>query len=256
MEYRALMPALVASMVGDQVTRFLGVVHPPYPQPAPLATTFAVLLKWIVFGLAVAACAILFVELTHRMKALFEKILPRLPLRMMLGGIGIVLLWKWVGTSRYLGLGLPTLLASFSDPNLPTFAFAWKILFTALTLSVGFLGGEVTPLFFVGATMGAVLAPSLGLPQGLGAAVGLAAVFGAAANTPLALSIMAVELLGAGVLPHVAVVMGVAYLASGHRGIYPAQRVARSKFGGAPFVKPVRLHEVSAARRSRSDRTD
>jgi H+/Cl- antiporter ClcA len=93
------------------------------------------------------------------------------------------------------------------------------------------VGGEVTPLFFVGATLGAVLARALGLPIELGAGVGLAAVFGAAANTPIALSIMAVELLGANAMPHVLIVTVLAFLLSGHRGIYPAQRLLRTKHG-------------------------
>ena len=89
----------------------------------------------------------------------------------------------------------------------------------------------MTPLFFVGATLGSVLARSLGIPLALGAGVGLAAVFAASANTPLALSIMAVELLGAAVFPHVVIVCVSAYLLTGHRSIYPAQRLLTDKWG-------------------------
>jgi H+/Cl- antiporter ClcA len=123
-------------------------------------------------------------------------------------------------------------------------AFALKLLFTAVTLSAGFLGGEVTPLFFIGAALGNVLARLLGLPLDMGAAVGLAAMFAAAANTPLALSIMAVELLGASVLPHVVIVSTLAYLLTGHRGIYPAQRLARLKHGGPLLGRVVPLREL------------
>jgi H+/Cl- antiporter ClcA len=243
-EYHALVPALVASLVGDWVTRALGVVHTPYPAVPTLALTPLVLGKWIVFGVAVALVAIAFVELTHRLKRLLERRVRWLALRMLLGGALLVVLWKLVGTSRYLGLGVPTIVQAFSDPSLPWAAFALKLLFTAVTLSAGFLGGEVTPLFFVGATLGALLSHLLGLPLALGAGVGLAAVFGAAANTPLALSIMAVELLGAGALPHVVIVTVVAYLLSGHRGIYPAQRVARLKHGGPLLQRLIPLREL------------
>ena len=160
--------------------------------------------------------------------------MPRLPLRMALGGARAW--WRCgssSGTSDYLGLGVPTILRAFKDPSLPWGAFALKLVFTAVTLGSGFLGGEVTPLFFVGAALGNVLARLLGLPVDLGAAVGMAALFAAAANTPLALSIMAVELLGATVLPHVVIVATVAYLLTGHRGIYPSQRIARLKHGRA-----------------------
>ncbi|MCX5743389.1 MAG: chloride channel protein, partial [Proteobacteria bacterium] len=150
--------------------------------------------------------------------------ITHLGVRMAIGGAGVVLLWQLIGTSDYLGLGVPTIVDAFgADPHVPDWAFAAKLGFTALTLGAGFLGGEVTPLFFIGATLGGALGPHLGIPRALGAGVGMAAVFAAASNTPLALSIMAVELLGPNVLPHVVIVCVVAYAISGRRSIYPAQ---------------------------------
>jgi H+/Cl- antiporter ClcA len=224
-EYAALVPALVASIVGDFTTRALGVVHTPYPQVPHLPLTADVLLKWLVFAVAIAAVAAAFIELTHWLKSQGERHIPRLPVRMFLGGLAVVALWQLVGTSEYLGLGVPTIVRAFEDPNLPVYAFALKLAFTAITLGAGYLGGEVTPLFFIGAALGAVLAQILGIPLSLGAGVGMAAMFAAAANTPLALSIMAVELLGGAALPHVVIVCVVAYLLTGHRGIYSAQRL-------------------------------
>ncbi len=231
MEYDALFPALVASVVGDFVTRRLGVAHTVYPPPAALPMSPLLLGKWLVFGLAVAATSVAFIELTHRLKKILERRVTSLPIRMMLGGLAVVGMWKLVGTSDYLGLGVPVIVRSFTDPHLPWFAFAAKLVFTAVTLSAGFLGGEVTPLFFVGAALGNVLGRALGIPLDLAAGVGMAAVFASAANTPFALSLMAIELLGAQVAPHVVTVAVVAYLMSGHRGIYPAQRLSRRKSG-------------------------
>lgn len=241
MEYDAVFPALVASFIGNLVTRGLGIHHAGYATPAPLAATPLVLAKWVVFGLAVAATSVAFIELTHRLKKLLEKRIPALPIRMLCGGVAVVAMWKLVGTSDYLGLGVPTIQRAFVDPHLSHWAFAAKLVFTAVTLSAGFLGGEVTPLFFVGAALGNALAPVLGLPVDLAAGVGMAAVFGTCANTPLALSLMAVELLGVNVVPHVVVVSVVAYLMSGHRGIYPAQRIAWRKSGQrVPGAVPLR----------------
>lgn len=237
MDYGAVFPALVAATVGDLVTRGLGIHHTAYPAPAPLAVTPLVLAKWAVLGLAVAATSVAFIELTHRLKKLFERRFARLPIRMMMGGLCVVAMWKLVGTSDYLGLGVPTIVRAFSDDHLAFYAFAAKLVFTAVTLAAGFLGGEVTPLFFVGAALGNAMAPVLGLPLDLAAGVAMAAVFGTCANTPFALSIMAVEIMGASVVPHVVVVSVVAYLMSGHRGIYPAQRIAFRKSG----------HEIEAA---------
>ena len=243
MEYHALLPALVAAVIGDLVTRGLGIVHTVYPHPGVLPLGPLVLGKWIVVGLAVALVSAAFVEIVHLFKKGLERLVPRLPLRMMLGGVVVVALWRLFGTSDYLGLGVPMIVRAFTDP-IPSYAFAAKLLFTAVTLGAGYLGGEVTPLFFVGATLGAVLGRLLGLPVELAAGVGLAAVFGAAANTPIALSIMAVELLGGAVLPHVAIVTVVAYLLTGHRGIYPAQRIARLKHGGPLLRRLVPLRDL------------
>jgi len=242
-EYRALVPALIASVVGDLTTRGLGIVHTIYPSAPHVALDPLLCLKWLAFALAIALTSVAFIELTHFLKRRGERHVKMLGLRMAIGGAIVVLLWKVVGTSDYLGLGVPTIVRSFSDPSLPVYAFALKLVFTAVTLGAGFLGGEVTPLFFIGAALGGVLAPALGIPRDLGAGVGLAAVFASASNTPLALSVMAVELLGGNAFPHVAIVCVVAYLISGHRSIYPSQRITRGKGGGGPG-RTVRLRDL------------
>ncbi|MBX5481473.1 MAG: chloride channel protein [Myxococcaceae bacterium] len=249
MGYEALVPALVASVVGDLVTRGVGIVHTVYPSPGALPLTPGLLTRWIVFGVAVALTAVAFVELTHFLKVRAARWIPSLPLRMAVGGALVVGMWLGVGTDDYLGLGIPTILRAFSDPSLPATAFALKLVFTAVTLSAGFLGGEVTPLFFVGAALGNALGRLLGLPLDLAAGVGLAAMFAAASNTPLALSIMAVELMGAHLFPHVVIVSVVAWLFSGHRGIYPSQRIARLKHGGPLMKRLVSLHALEAPKR-------
>ncbi|MBZ4375559.1 chloride channel protein [Corallococcus sp. AS-1-6] len=247
--YEALLPALTAAVVGDLVTRGLGIHHTVYPVPQALALTLPVLGKWLVFAVGIAGVAVAFIEGTHGLKRVLERRVPWLPVRMALGGLGVVGLWKLAGTSDYLGLGVPGILRAFEDVSLPWGAFAWKLVFTVVTLGAGFLGGEVTPLFFIGAALGNVLARLLGLPVDLGAAVGMAALFAAAANTPLALSLMAVELVGASVLPHVVIVATVAYLLTGHRGIYPSQRIARKKLGGPLLDRVVALRDVHEAPR-------
>ena len=222
-EYGALVPAMVAALVGDLTTRALGIVHVAYPQVAPLRLDPLLLAKWACFAAAVALVTTVFIELTHGAKRLGERWLPSLPLRMLVGGAIVVLLWQVVGTSDYLGLGVPTIERAFWDPSLPRAAFAWKLLFTAVTLGAGFLGGEVTPLFFVGAALGSVLSVPLNLPLPLACGVGLAAVFAAAASTPLALSVMAVELMGPALLPHVVIVSVLARWLTGRRSIYVSQ---------------------------------
>jgi H+/Cl- antiporter ClcA len=243
-EYEALPVALVASLVGDLTARALGVGHTHYPAAPHVALTPLLLAKWALFAVAMALATTAFIELTHGIKRHAERRVARLPLRMFAGGLAIVALWKLVGTGDYLGLGVPLIERAFIDPSLPAHAFALKLLFTAVTLGAGFVGGEVTPLFVVGATLGSALSGPLGIPRELAAGVGLAAVFAAASNTPLALSVMAVELLGAAALPHVLVVSVLAYLLTGNRSIYPAQRIVRAK-GGARLANPTALRDLN-----------
>lgn len=242
-EYSSLVPALVASVVGDFTVRALGIHHSIFPKVEALAVSPVLATKWTIVGVLVALVAIAFIEMTHGIKAQLERRVKSLGVRMFFGGLAVVALWQLVGTSDYLGLSTPLLAEAFSEPSM-WYAFALKVLFTAITLGAGFLGGEVTPLFFIGATLGSALAGPLGLPLALTAGVCMAAMFAAASNTPLALSIMAVELLGANALPHVVIVCVVAYLMTGSRSIYPSQRLVREKGSATLFDAPRTLRDV------------
>jgi H+/Cl- antiporter ClcA len=242
-EYRSLVPALVASVVGDFTVRSLGIHHAVFPRVEMLPIDPLLLLKWAAVGLIVALVAIAFVESTHRLRSFLESRLPALPLRMFFGGVAVVALWQLVGTSDYLGLGVPMISQAFVEP-VPAYAFGLKLVFTVITLGSGFLGGEVTPLFFIGATLGNVLAGVLDLPLALTAGVCMAAMFASASNTPLALSIMAVELLGGHAFPHVVIVCVVAYLMTGSRSIYPSQRLLHEKCGTRELECPTRLRDL------------
>ncbi|HEY0712567.1 MAG TPA: chloride channel protein [Polyangia bacterium] len=234
----ALLPALVAALIGDAVTRGLGVLHTPYPTVAPLPFTAAVFGKWALFAIAVGATSAAFLLGLALVKRFVGAHLRRLPLAMAVGGLLIIALWRGLGTEVYLGLGVPNIEHAFVDPSLPASHFLGKLLFTLVTVGSGFLGGEVTPLFFVGASLGNWLSGPLSLPLAMSAGVGLVAVFATAANTPVALCVMAVELLGAAVLPHAALVCVIAraLLSSsfGGLGLYSAQRPAAEEAGRPP----------------------
>lgn len=245
LDYEALVPALVAAVVGDLTTRGLGIHHQVFSVLPPTALSFGLALRWLAFAVLVAATAWAFIELTHRIKAFSSKHLPSLPWRLAAGGLAVALAWPLLGTDAYHGLSTPLINQAMGDgAAVPAWGFAAKLLLTALSLGFGFIGGEVTPIFVIGALLGGAAAPVLGLPQGLAAGVGMAALFGACANTPLAMTVMAVELLGAVMLPHVALVAVFAWLLSGHRSIYSSQRIARSKHGGELLAGLPLLHQM------------
>ena len=153
-----------------------------------------------------------------------------------MGGCIVIALAFLVGTNDYLGLGVTTFSGSgtsivnaFKAGEIDSFGWAWKLIFTTVTLSMGFKGGEVTPLFFIGAALGNTLAVCLGAPIDLMAGLGFIAVFAGATNTPLACTIMGVELFGGDNILYYAVACFVAYYFSGHSGIYHSQRIAIPK---------------------------
>ncbi|MBB3219455.1 voltage-gated chloride channel family protein [Pseudoduganella umbonata] len=237
MRYDAIFPCMAAAILADQVGQAWGVHHAHYAvaavpalAPWPIA---AILAAGVAFGLA----GMLFARCTHALSAFMKRHVPYAPLRPLIGGT-IVAIAVWaVGTQRYVGLGIPVIVEAFAHP-LPIWDALGKLAFTVASLGTGFKGGEVTPLFYIGATLGNTLAPLLDLPFPLLAGVGFVAVFAGAANTPLASTVMALELFGPAIGPYAALGCVVAYLCSGHAGIYRAQRGVKAPLSANPDADP------------------
>jgi H+/Cl- antiporter ClcA len=229
-QHDALFPCLVTAIVGDGITLMLGLHHTAY-QHAPIipAVTVVGMISAIFAGAIFGIVAMIFAKLTHQINHLFKSKISYPPLRPAIGGVIVALVVSAVGSTKYIGLGIPTIVDAFNT-QLPPGDFAMKIAFTTITLGAGFKGGEVTPLFYIGATLGNALSYILALPTPLLAGMGFVAVFGGAANTPIAATLMGIELFGveSGVFICLACVMS--YLFSGHSGIYRAQRISLNKY--------------------------
>lgn len=233
-KYESLVAAFAASVVGDLVTRAWGISHTVYPLLSHLELSVSLLWRVALLGVAAGLIGRLFSELEHGMKAAFKTAIPWEPLRPAIGGLIVVVAVFGFNALDYVGLGTPVILKSFSSGAIPYLAFFWKLILTAITLGAGFQGGEVTPLFFIGATLGSAVGHLLGVPVTLAAAVGFVAVFAGAANTPLASILIGAELFGGGGLLYLGLACFVSYVASGHAGIYSAQRVAVPKSTSLP----------------------
>jgi H+/Cl- antiporter ClcA len=230
LRYDAIVPALTASLVGDLVVRGVNVHHTATPALGAIDLTAGLVAKVALAGLAFGLTARVFAGLTHGLKRVFAANVAWPPLRPFIGGLAVIGLTELVGTRDYNGLSIPLITRSLAGgAGIVAGAFALKLLFTAVTLGAGFQGGEVTPLFVIGATLGVVLARLLGVPVEVLAAVGFVAVFAGAANVPLACTVMGAELFGADGLVLYAVACVIAYVFSSHRGIYTAQRLASAK---------------------------
>jgi H+/Cl- antiporter ClcA len=232
LQYDAILPCFLAAIAADRVTLLWGIHHTLYRVPfAPPSSVIGVA-SAIVAGIAFGLTGMLFAKTTHGIAALAKRFIGWAPLRPLLGGVLVSLAVFALGSTKYIGLGIPTIVAAFAGP-LPPWDFAMKFLFTAVTLGAGFKGGEVTPLFFIGATLGNALGYILPLPAPLLAGMGFCGVFAGAANTPIASTFMAMELFGAEAGLYAGIACVVSYVFSGHAGIYRSQRIGHRKPGGA-----------------------
>lgn len=199
--------------------------HIPVVPEMTIKTFIWIIAVSILFGFA----SMLFSRTTHFWGRLFAKTIVFPPLRPFVGGLVLVIAIYLMGTTKYIGLGVPSIVDSFSNTT-QWHDFLLKILFTGFTLGAGFKGGEVTPLFFVGATLGSALSVVVPLPMALLAGMGFVAVFSGATHTPIACTVMGMELFGwqSGLFIGIACV--IAYFASGSIGIYNSQIVKGAKY--------------------------
>ncbi|WP_406611308.1 voltage-gated chloride channel family protein [Agarivorans sp. JK6] len=243
--FDSVIPALFAAILADLVCSAWGTPHTQYKIDflehvmlfehvvhVDLIMLGKVLIAAVAFGIT----GYLFGETVFVLKDIFKLVFKNPYLIAVIGGLIVIGIVSLIGNQDYIGLGVNSyreggvsIISAFNEGGAEWYSWMLKLLLTAITLAAGFKGGEVTPLFFIGATLGNTLAWIMGAPVDLFAAIGFIAVFAAATNTPLACTIMGVELFGSDHLLYFAVACFVAYYFSGHTGIYSAQRVAVPK---------------------------
>lgn len=227
--YDAILPCFLSAIFADYVTSAWGIHHTVYQIPVIPDLSAAVFLSILAAGIFFGLTGRVFSGTVHSLSRLTKKGIPYAPLRSFAGGILVALAVWGLGTTRYTGLGIPVILESFTR-ILPFKDFLLKLIFTAVTLGFGFKGGEVTPLFFIGAALGSALGVILPLPFPVLAGVGFVAVFAGAANTPLACTLMAMEIFGHKIGIYAGIGCVMSYLFSGHAGIYHSQKLSRPKY--------------------------
>lgn len=219
--YGALLPSLLCAVLAERVTTQLWGIprhtyaYTPLP-PIEAGIWFKVMIASIVLGLV----ARLFVKAVHTMRSMAQEHVTHPLLRPLVGGAIVIVLTLLVGTTAYNGLGMEAIDLALQGENVPLLAPLLKIVFTAVTIGFGFIGGEVTPLFFVGATAGSALATLLGLPTDMMAKLGFVALLAGGTNAPLTGIMLGMELFGGGTPVYPATACILAYVFSGPRGIY------------------------------------
>lgn len=213
----------IASFVAYATTFILGAPHTHYPLFSIPTWDWRNFVFVAIAGVAFGLSARLFVLLTHFIEHLQKRWIKYPPLKPLIGGIILVIIYHLEGSYRYAGLGIPVIQDALVSPSPLSFP-AWKGLLTAITVGTGFKGGEFIPLVFIGTTLGSALSIVFPISFQLLAGVGFAAVFGAAANTPVACTLMAMEIFGYEVGPYALIACFMAFAVSGPHGIYKGQR--------------------------------
>lgn len=227
--FKSSVLSFLTAYIAYFTVEFWNVKHTHYSIPTVPEMNFITLIWVIAISVLFGLAAMLFSRSTHFWGKLFATTIVFPPMRPFIGGILLAITIYFIGTTKYIGLGVPVIVDSFSTPN-ASYDFLLKILFTGFTLGAGFKGGEVTPLFFVGATLGSALSIFVPLPIALLAGMGFVAVFSGATHTPIACSVMGMELFGVESGLFIGLACLVAYFASGHVGIYHSQIVKGPKF--------------------------
>lgn len=236
MRYDSIFPSFLTGIISFIVTNFwlhqMGMDHSHYHITSiPSHIEFPHIGLSIIAGICFGIAALIFSKGTHLVGVFYKSFISYPPLRPVIGGVVVSALLILTSNYKFAGLGIPTIQMAFNEA-LPPQDFLLKIIFTCLTLGAGYKGGEVTPLFFIGATLGNALGylfPSDIMPMSLLAGMGFVAVFAGAANTPLACIIMGCELFGVDCGLYIAIACIVAYIFSGRTGIYGSQMIGTSK---------------------------
>jgi len=239
LRYAAIVPCFASAFAAHYVCMAWGVTHTQYHPLlsgayfvlSPERDQLILALKVVLAGVAFGMVAWLFAYSSHKLKAVAGNWFARHGwLSPVVGGLVVIAGTVALGSADYLGLGVTTLsgkgasiVNAFHAGGVGQWSWLLKLIFTVVTLSMGFKGGEVTPLFFIGATLGSALSVWLHVPVELMAGIGFIAVFAGATNTPVASALMGAELFGWGNMPWFVLACFVARYASGSVSIYKAQ---------------------------------
>ena len=255
LNYSAGIYCLIASFTGDTVARALGTQHAEHmigtiPELEPRTIALAVAAA-VIFGLT----ARLFSLAIRTIKRFYANRITNYLVAALVGSLVVLAAFGVGGLTRYAGLSTWLVDAGFSgDTTLGDAAL--KLVMTALTLGAGFQGGEVTPLFGIGASLGGWLGTVSGMPTAFMAALGLLGVFGAGLNVPITTIMLGIDMFGGHGAPYFVIVAFVSYLVAGHRGVYAAQRIVTPKRRSLAHDGGLTLDEAIAHHQRGEDTAD
>lgn len=233
--YSAVFPCLIGSLTALGISSLLGVSPTAFFISAIPEMSLKNLILCVILAALCSIVSIMFCHIMHGVSKLAKRIKNPF-LRIFIGGVLIVVLTLALGSYDYNGAGMDIIERAIGGFAVP-YAFALKIIFTAITIGFGFKGGEIVPSFFIGATFGCVIGGLIGLPPSFAAALGLIGVFCAVTNAPIASLFLAVELFGSGGFIFFGITAFLCFVLSGNIGLYESQRHLFTKDGTHSEVK-------------------
>ncbi len=226
--YGALVPCIVSSIVAYEVALRFGISPVHFSGIVFGKNSVDVMIRVVLLSVLCAIVSTVFCNTIKKCEHIMEKRIPNKYIRAFAGGGLIVLLTIILSTHDYNGAGMHVITRAMQgEANWE--AFILKIIFTAITISAGFKGGEIVPSFFIGSTFGCVAGSILGLSPSFGAAIGFVALFCGVVNCPFASLMLALEVFGTEAILAFAAVCGVSYMMSGYSGLYKSQKIMYSK---------------------------
>ena len=228
MHYAAIVPCIFASLTAYSVIKLFGVAGESFMLDTVYELNAIVSFKILLLAVCCAILSILFCVMLQGCEKVFHHFFANKYARVLAGSAILIVLNLALQTTDYQGTGMQVIEHALHG-EVHTFAFFWKLIFTVITISAGFKGGEIVPSFFIGATFGCMFAGLIGLPLSLGASVGMIAVFCGVTNCPVASLLIAIELFGIGNLYYVLIGIAVSYMLSGYFSLYHTQIILFSK---------------------------
>ena len=226
--HAALLPCLAASLTAYWISLLLHVAPTHFLVSIP-DICFLMLMRVSLLAILCAFVSFLFCTVLHGLEHWMQKHFSNTYIRILVGAAALIVLSLLFPSGEYNGSGSYVIERAVEQGQAHPFAFLLKLLFTSVTLSAGFKGGEVVPSFFIGSCFGCVIGPLIGIPAGFAAAIGMICVFCGGVNCPIASTFLAIEMFGGEGLIYYAVACVLSYMFSGYTGLYSSQRILYDK---------------------------
>lgn len=227
--YDNLLHSLVAGMIAFKTAEAMGVTYFSSRLHFVPELSHLTFLKVMIFGIIMGIISLLFIEIIEMGETIHKKLKLSEPVTALLGGAVLIGLIYLIPGPPFYGMGMDIVKSTLEGNHIVWYAFIMKAVFTSITIGFGGSGGVLIPIFFVGASAGSVMGGVFGESSAVFAALGMIALLAGAANTPIAASIIAIELFGDQLAPFACLVAVIAYLIAGHRSVFPSQILAVKK---------------------------